>query len=390
MSAPGPGGCRSADLGALLDKRRICICVGSGGVGKTTTAAAIAVGLAAGGQKVALVTIDPARRLAGALGLAELDNQPRLVDPGRVAAGGVEWTGELWAMMLDPKRTFDELIGRLAPDEKARDEVLGNRIYRELSSAVAGSQEFTAIAKLYELDREGEYDVIVLDTPPSRNALDFIQAPAHLTQFFEGRALRALLVPTSLASRLVGRSTGLMFGILGRLTGVDLLGEIAGFFQALSGMIDGFGERAAGVAGLLRDPATAVVLVSSAERQPVDESIAFARELERAGIGLTAVVVNRMRIDSGGASDPDALRGDLTELLGERLAGRVTENLRDFQVLAGRDRAGAERLERELGSPPLVYVPRLGGQIHEIAGLTRIASCLFGAVSGGTDDTGPA
>ncbi|HWH10633.1 MAG TPA: ArsA-related P-loop ATPase [Solirubrobacteraceae bacterium] len=372
---------RGAGLGELLEGRRICICVGAGGVGKTTTAAAIGLELARRGQKVALVTIDPARRLAGALGLDELGNEPRLVDRVRLSRGGVECEGELWAMMLDPKRTFDDLIGRLAPDERARDEVLGNRIYRELSSAVAGSQEFTAIAKLYELDREAEYDAIVLDTPPSRNALDFIQAPADLTQFFEGRALRALLAPTSLASRLVGRSTGLMFGVLGRLTGVDLLGEVGGFFRALSGMLDGFAARAQGVAELLRDPATGVILVSTAERRPIDESIAFARELDRAGMRLTGVVVNRMHLDPGEASDPEAVRADLVGRLGERLAGRVAENLRDFQVLAGRDRAGAERLERELGGPPMVYVPGVGDEVGEIAGLARVGSCLFGAVS---------
>jgi anion-transporting ArsA/GET3 family ATPase len=373
---------RPGGLGELLGGRRICICVGAGGVGKTTTAAAIGLELARRGQKVGLVTIDPARRLAGALGLDELGNEPRLVDPGRLSRGGVECTGELWAMMLDPKRTFDDLIGRLAPDERSRDEVLGNRIYRELSSAVAGSQEFTAIAKLYELDREADYDAIVLDTPPSRNALDFIQAPAHLTQFFEGRALRALLAPTSLASRLVGRSTGVMFGVLGRLTGVDLLGEVGGFFRALSGLLDGFAERADGVAGLLRDPGTGVILVSTAERRPVDESIAFARELDRAGMRLTGVVVNRMHLDPGDRTDAETVRGELAVRLGERLAGRVAENLRDFQVLAGRDRAEAERLERELGGPPIVLVPGVGGEIREIAGLAQVGSCLFGAVSG--------
>src|SRR3712207_4137414 len=147
-----------------LEGKRVVVCAGSGGVGKTTTSAALAMGLAASGKRVAVVTIDPARRLADSLGLEELGNEPRLVDADRFKGHGIEMRGELWAMMLDAKRTFDELIERLAPDEKTRDEVLANRIYQELSSAVAGSQEFTAIAKLYDLDRSGEFDVLVLDT----------------------------------------------------------------------------------------------------------------------------------------------------------------------------------------------------------------------------------
>ena len=155
-----------------LEGKRVIICAGSGGVGKTTTAAAVALGLAERGLNVAVVTIDPARRLANALGLDTLSNEPRRVElPVR---------GELWAMMLDAKRTFDQLIEHLAPDERTRDEVFANRIYQQLSSAVAGSQEFTAIAKLYELDQEGDFDVLVLDTPPARNALDFLDAPQRL------------------------------------------------------------------------------------------------------------------------------------------------------------------------------------------------------------------
>src|SRR3712207_3936019 len=153
-----------------LEGKRVVVCAGSGGVGKTTTSAALAMGLAAEGRKVAVVTIDPAKRLADSLGLEDLDNEPRLVDPERFRGHGVEMQGELWAMMLDAKRTFDELIERLAPDERTRDDVLANRIYQELSGAVAGSQEFTAIAKLYDLDRSGRFDVLVLDTPPSRRS----------------------------------------------------------------------------------------------------------------------------------------------------------------------------------------------------------------------------
>src|SRR5688500_13021922 len=211
---------------SLLEGRRIVICAGSGGVGKTTTAAALAMGMAERGLRVAVVTIDPARRLATSLGLEELGNEPPLVDPERFAGHGVEIQGELWAMMLDAKRTFDALIERLAPDARTRDEVLGNRIYQQLSSAVAGSQEFTAIAKLYELDQEGDYDLLVLDTPPSRNALDFLDAPARLAGFFHGRAIRMFLRPAGIGGKIIGRGTGVVFSLLQRVTGVDLLHDL--------------------------------------------------------------------------------------------------------------------------------------------------------------------
>src|SRR3954452_9899226 len=176
-----------------LSGKRVVICAGSGGVGKTTCSAAIALGLAARGARVAVVTIDPARRLADALGVEELGNEPHLVEPERFTGHGIEVRGELWAMMLDAKRTFDELIERLEPDAPTREEIFANDIYQSFSTAVAGSQEFTAVAKLYDLVRPERFDAVVLDTPPSRNSLDFLDAPDRLTNFFEGRALRAFL-----------------------------------------------------------------------------------------------------------------------------------------------------------------------------------------------------
>ncbi|MGH2864052.1 MAG: ArsA family ATPase, partial [Solirubrobacteraceae bacterium] len=164
----------SRRLSARVRGKRVLVCLGAGGVGKTTTAAALALGLAVRGRKVAVVTIDPARRLASALGLRELPSEPRRIAPELFAEQGIEIEGELWAMMLDAKRTFDELIARLAPDERTHQEILANPVYRELSTAIAGSHELSAIAKLYELHEEHEFDTIVLDTPPSRNALDFL------------------------------------------------------------------------------------------------------------------------------------------------------------------------------------------------------------------------
>src|SRR5208283_957941 len=164
------------------------------------------------------------------------------IDPALFDAQGVAMKGELWAMMLEPKRTFDEIVTRLQPDPRAREEILSNPIYGELSTAVAGSQELSAIAKLYELRHERDFDVIVLDTPPSRNALDFLDAPTRLLGFLEGRALQVFLAPGGLTARLFGRSTALVFSIFARVTGVDMLSDLSQFFRSVSGVIDGFSQ----------------------------------------------------------------------------------------------------------------------------------------------------
>jgi anion-transporting ArsA/GET3 family ATPase len=359
-----------------LEGKRVVICAGSGGVGKTTTSAALAMGLAASGLRVAVVTIDPARRLANSLGLAELDNEPRLVDPHRFAGHGIVMEGELWAMMLDAKRTFDELVERLAPDASARDDVLGNRIYQQLSGAVAGSQEFTAVAKLYELDRSGRFDVLVLDTPPSRNALDFLDAPDRLTGFLEGRALKVFLAPTGLAAKVVGAGTSVVFSVLRRLTGVDLLDDLSVFFRALGGLIDGFKERAEGVKALLGDPATTFLIVSSPEREPVEEAIFFRGKLADHGMPFGGLVVNRVHAldgEVGVDADADALEA----ALGARLAAKVARAYAEERALAVRDAAAIERLRAETGDPDPVVVPQLAGDVHDIDGLVAVHAHLF-------------
>jgi anion-transporting ArsA/GET3 family ATPase len=326
-----------------------------------------------------VVTIDPAPRLADALGIEQLGSEPRRVDSERFVGHGIELRGELWAMMLDPKRTFDELIERLAPDVASRDEILANRIYRELSSAVAGSQEFTAVAKLYDLHRSGDFDVIVLDTPPSRNALDFLDAPDRLTGFLEGRALRLVVAPSGLAARVVGRGTSAIFSVLGRLTGVDLMSDLKVFFGALSGVIDGFRERAAGVKALLRDDATTFMIVTSPQREAVEEAIFFRGKLREAGMPFGGLVVNRVHPlgADGDGVDVDALA---VELGGdERLARKVARTLDEFRSLAQRDAAAIDRLVRELGDAAPVLVPQLAGDVHDVDGLVAVHRHLFAA-----------
>ncbi|HLY50883.1 MAG TPA: ArsA family ATPase [Solirubrobacteraceae bacterium] len=365
----------------LLQGKRICVCAGSGGVGKTTTSAAIALGMAAQGHRVAVVTIDPAQRLANALGVEELPNEPHRVEPGRLAAAGLEVEGELWAMMLDPKRTFDELIDRIAPDPERAAEIKANRVYRELSSAVSGSQEFTAVAKLYDLDQAHEFDLLVLDTPPSRNALDFLEAPQRLSSFLEGSALRALVRPAGRGIRVLGRSATPLLAAMRRVTGVDLLTDLATFFGLLGDMTKDFNLRAQQVEDLLRADTTAFVLVTSAEREPIEEAIWLHRTLEQGGLPFAGVIVNRVHHDLLAGSEAEDVRPALRRLLGSDLAARVAENFRDYHVLARRDDVNVSRLAAALGDEPLLVVPQLDEDVHDLEGLLRMRRYLFASAS---------
>jgi anion-transporting ArsA/GET3 family ATPase len=363
----------------LLDGKRVCVCVGSGGVGKTTTSAAIALGMAARGAKVAVVTIDPAKRLANALGLGELHNEPRRVEAERLADGNLDVHGELWAMMLDPKRTFDELIERIAPDPDRAEQIKANRVYAELSTAVSGSQEFTAIAKLYDLERESEFDLLVLDTPPSRNALEFLEAPRRLTSFLEGRTLKAFMRPTGVGMRVLGRGAMPLLGALRRVTGVDLLTDISGFFQLLGDMTGEFRERAAQVEEMLRASSTAFLLVTSAQWEPIDEAIWFSRTLMQGGLLLEGVVVNLVHHDLLGDREVEDVSAALDRALRPELATRVAENFHDYHVLARRDEHNIARLRRALGGCPLLLVPQLDDDVHDVEGLLRMHRYLFGS-----------
>ncbi|MFL5826151.1 MAG: ArsA family ATPase [Thermoleophilaceae bacterium] len=359
----------------ILSGRSICVCAGSGGVGKTTTSAAIAAGMAAQGLKVAVLTIDPARRLANSLGLPELGNEERQVDPAVLEAAGLGGDGELWAMMLDAKRTFDELVERHAPDERSRDAILSNRVYQELSNAVAGSQEYMAMEKLYELHHEQRYDLLVLDTPPTRNALDFLDAPERLSRFVDSRSLQFFLKPSRTGLRLLGRGTGLMFSVLKRVTGVDMLQDLSEFFQSFGDMAEGFSERAHRVNELLSDQRAAFFVITSPRRAAVDEAVFFHRRLRERHMPSGGVIVNRMTmIEDPGDED---VEDDLVALLGDSLGRRVARNFEDYREIARGDRANLERLERELGREPMILVPHLEDDVHDAAGLARMNEYLF-------------
>ena len=254
----------------------------------------------------------------------------------------VDVPGELWAMMLDAKRTFDELIEWHAPDDATRDAVLGNRIYQELSNAVAGSQEYMAMEKLHELHQEGRYDLLVLDTPPTRNALDFLDAPQRLSAFIDSRALSFFLAPARFGLKVLGRGTGMVFSVMKRATGVDLLKDLADFFQSFGGMTAGFRERAERVNALLRDHRSAFVLVTSPRRDAIEEARCFHRRLVESDLPFAGVVANRVhRAVGDGAAGPE-----LEKLVGAELAGKVAAAAEAEAGLAERDRRNLRELRR--------------------------------------------
>lgn len=361
------------NLVTTLKGKRICVCAGSGGVGKTTVSAAIAMGVAAAGGSVAVLTIDPAKRLADSLGLDALDNELRRVDTRRFTAHGVEMRGELWAAMLDPKRTFDQLIERYAPDRDTYERIIENRVYRELSSAIAGSQEYMAMERLLAMYETEKFDLLVLDTPPSRNALDFLDAPARLGRFVEGRALRIFTRPGRLGLKVAGRGSGLVFAGLKRITGVDLLGDLSEFFSNFDALASGFGERARRVERLIASDETVFLLVCSPEHEPVDEAIFFRRKLREAGLPFGGAIVNKVNPDyryartalKDGAELPD----DLVE--------RMRENFERHKLLGRRDADNIARLERSLTGGRVLRVPNFAEDIHSVDGLLRVNEHLF-------------
>jgi anion-transporting ArsA/GET3 family ATPase len=373
-----------ASVESMLARKRVCICAGSGGVGKTTTSAAIAAGMAARGMKVAVLTIDPAKRLADSLGLPELGNVEEQVDPALFAEAGIANGidppnhGELWAMQLDAKATFDDVVAKHAPDAETRDRVLENRIYKQISNALAGSQEYMAMEKLFELHAENRYDLLVLDTPPSRNALDFLEAPKRLTQFIEGRSLQVFLRPTGIGMKVFGRGSAMGLSVLKRITGVDLLQDIAEFFQAFSGMVGGFRERARRVNELLADEQTSFLVVCGPQGEPISEAVYFHRKLVEAALPFGGVIVNKVHYVPEVEVDDAKLGPELEATLGDAdLAERVRANFADYRALAERDADNIRRLTREMKAHRVIRVPYLDEDVHDLRGLAEINRYLF-------------
>ena len=354
-------------LRRLVEERSILVCCGSGGVGKTTTAAALALEAARAGRRAVVVTIDPAKRLADALGLAGLTGTPSKIDG--------DWSGELWALMLDTKSTFDDLVTKNAGDEQQAQRILGNRFYRNISGALSGTQEYMAMEKLYELHQQTDFDLVVVDTPPTRNALDFIDAPRRLSRFLDHRLFRMVTSPSRGMLRAVNVAAQAFLRTVAKVVGAEVIEDAIAFFQAFEGMEQGFRDRAEAVFHLLSDDDTAFVLVASPRRDTIDEARFFAAKLGEADIAVRALIVNRMHPAFGdGLAEATAERARTFE--GTDLGG-LYRNLAEFQLVASREEEHLSGLAAAVAPAPVVRVPFLPTDVHDVAGLTEVAGHLL-------------
>ncbi|HEX2575947.1 MAG TPA: ArsA-related P-loop ATPase [Aquihabitans sp.] len=370
MTPPTTAAATSPGLSQLVAERSIVICSGSGGVGKTTTAAVLAMEAAAAGRRAVVVTIDPAKRLADALGLDGIGNQPKRIEG--------PWPGELWAVMLDTKSTFDDLVTRYSADPAQAERILANRFYKNISGALSGTQEYMAMEKLYDLHADDGFDLVVVDTPPSRNALDFLDAPRRLTRFLDHRIYRVLMAPTRGMMKAVNVAAQAFVRSVSKVVGSEVFDDAIAFFQAFDGMEQGFKERAELVLRLISSPSTAFVLVASPNRDTVAEARFFADKLGEADLPVAALVVNRMHPTFTDAL-PEALRERANTLESTDLGG-LYRNLADFALVASREEQHLAGLAEQVAPAPVVKVPFLRSDVHDLAGLGLVGDHLFARV----------
>jgi anion-transporting ArsA/GET3 family ATPase len=381
-------------LSGLLASREIVITCGSGGVGKTTTAAAAAAMAAAElGGRVLVLTIDPARRLASALGIGALGNTEVEIPAEAWVGAGVKPRGELWAAMLDTKASWDDLVATHAPDRATHDAIIANPLYQNITGKFVQSHDYIAMERLWEIHRSGRFDLVVVDTPPTRNAIDFLEAPERMADFFSSRLLRWLIAPAR--SRMLTAASRPFYTIADRILGSQFLEDIAEFFILFQSMHAGFVERATAVSRLLQDPRTSFVVVSTLEPAPAREARYFIKELARRELALGGVVVNKvlpgMLLDGGAqaaarclseravdlaaalAATDETLRAD--EATTARVLAEVGDSFANFAVVARRE----AELRAELAgvARPVVPVPHLDHDIADLSGLLELGRALW-------------
>ncbi|MCF6744301.1 ArsA family ATPase [Blastococcus sp. KM273128] len=375
--ARAPRQAPAMELAELIADRqtRIVVCCGAGGVGKTTTSAALGLAAAEVGRTVVVLTIDPARRLAQSLGLTELDNEPRKVDvPGA--------PGQLHAMMLDMKRTFDDIVTAHSTPERAQ-QILENPFYQALSSSFAGTQEYMAMEKLGQLRASDQWDLIIVDTPPSRSALDFLDAPNRMGRFLDGTMIRLLMAPSRAGFKFA--SAGFLFfsRIISKILGGQLLRDISAFVSALDTMFGGFRERATATFELLRRPGTWFVVVAAPEPDALREASYFVDRLSAEGMPLAGLVVNRTHPPATTALSATRAEGAAEEVAesgddGAALAAAALRVHAERMQLATREQHLADRFTSAHPDVALRTVPAAAGDVHDLEGLRVMAAALTG------------
>jgi anion-transporting ArsA/GET3 family ATPase len=380
-----------APLALLVEDRHVVVCCGTGGVGKTTTAAVFAIEAAKRGRDAVVVTIDPAKRLADTLGVSELGHAVQEIDRARWDPDGrAPRQGRLSAVMLDTETTFDGLVGRYAKDEEQVQRILENRFYRNIAGALSGTQEYMAMEKLHELHEDGAYDLIVVDTPPTRHALDFLEAPNRLIRLLDNRIFRLLMMPTRAYLRVASAAVQAFLRRVTKVVGAEVVDDVVAFFRAFEGMEQGFRDRAAAVQQLLAAESTAFVLVTAARRDAVDEAEFFADRLAESGLGVAALVVNRMLPAFASDESVAALRergktlravsttDEPVAAAAQRLAARY-EDLADFAAFAARERNEIAGVAARIDTDVVAYVAELSHDVHDFAALAEVARHLFAA-----------
>ncbi len=374
-------------LAPLLETRRVILCVGSGGVGKTTTTAALGLAAAKRGRRALCLTIDPARRLAQSLGLEQLRADAQLVGPERFAAAGLEVPGELTVMMLDTKRTFDSIVERYASSPEARDRILNNRLYQYVSSALSGTREYMAMEKLYEVKSDLRYDTIILDTPPTSHALDFLDAPERLIDALDSSAMRwfvkAFQSTGKLSLNVLARSAAMALRGLGRITGRGFLEQVAEFVSELHHLFGGFTERAREVQTALRGADVAYVLVTSPSPMAIREVVYFSERLESLRLPSDAFVINRVHVAPPATYDLAEIEQAIARRsvrMDDDAAKRLHDAVRDEAVQAALDAHHLTLLDRALDGSAAksirVRVPAFPYDVHDLTSLDDVARIL--------------
>ena len=377
-------------LGDAIAVKRILVCVGSGGVGKTTTAAALALDGARRGLRTLVLTIDPAKRLANSLGLAELGHTVQKIDPALVAAGqrpGAK-TGELYAMMLDQKRAFDEVVAKHAKDPAAMKRILANPVYAQISGSLAGAQEYAAMAKLHDFDATGEWELIVVDTPPTAHALDFLDAPRKLTEAIDSPAIdwfRKMQGGGKSGWSVLGRTSSMILTRLSKFVGSQFLDDLSVFFNEFNDILGGFRVRAEETASLLKQPRVGFILVASPEPMATREALFFHARLQQAAMPVLGFVVNKVHeskpveVNAAGvvallSAAPAVSALDLTQTSLRIAADAMLSAHAELQEKAAADRKAIGELRRVGGADTVIAcVPFLSEDIHDVARLIELS-----------------